>query len=244
MFCITNDIVKSLQTFLTKVAKDGPSKIPGENISELTDQINAVCERLSEEGRLPQETPLHVLEGMTKCSVPEFSCNFDLLLKSASVEEMSTASSASVTCKDTLKKVKDITAMADNSFHSLNTSSKWNVPSGSALANRNVICFNCGGNHYLNARPKRKNQGEIKKNKAAWEAQRKAAGQSNSGGGGGGNGGQPRQSGRKKWGNGKSNGNNNGGHTNGVVKVGEEYFCKCLKCDGLNKTHTTKYHSM
>ena len=243
MFCITNDVVKALQDFLTRVAQDGPTKIPGENIAELTAQINAVCERLSEEGRLPQETPIHVLEGLTKCSVPEFKGPFQLLLDSAWVNEMSTASSSLVTCADTLKKVKEITAMADNSFHSLNTSTKWNVPGGSTLANRVVVCFNCGGNHYLHECPKPKNQELIKKNKDAWLAERKAAGKSNSGGGGGGKANGSRQSNRKKWGNdNKSKGN--GAGSNGLVKVGNEWFCQCKHCDGLNQSHTTKYHTM
>ena len=175
MFCITNDVVKALQDFLTKVAQDGPSKIPGENIAQLTVQINAVCERLSEEGRLPQETPIHVLEGLTKCSVPKFKGPFKLLLDRARVDEMPAASLSLVTCADTLEKVKEITAMAENSFHSLNTSFKWNIPGDSAIANRTVVCFNCGRDHYLNACPKPKNQKEIKKNKEVWLAQHNVA---------------------------------------------------------------------
>ena len=127
MFCITNDVVKALQSFLLEVSEEGPSKIPGENISELTAQINAVCERLSAENRLPVETPIHVLEGLTKCSVPEFKGPFQLLLDKARVEEMSTVSSVLVTCADTLARVKEITSMANNSFHSLNTAKRWDT---------------------------------------------------------------------------------------------------------------------
>ena len=127
MFCITNDVVKALQSFLLEVSEEGPSKIPGENISELTAQINAVCERLSAENRLPVETPIHVLEGLTKCSVPEFKGPFQLLLDKARVEEMSTVSSVLITCADILARVKEITSMANNSFHSLNTAKRWDT---------------------------------------------------------------------------------------------------------------------
>ena len=127
MFCITNDVVQALQSFLTKVSEEGPSRIPGENIAELTAQVNAVCERLSAENRLPVETPICILEGLTKCSVPEFKGPFQLLLDQARVDEMSTVSSVLVTCADTLDRVKEITTMANNSYHSLNTAQKWNT---------------------------------------------------------------------------------------------------------------------
>ena len=37
----------------------------------LTQQINAVCERLAEAKALPRETPVRVLTGITRCSVTE-----------------------------------------------------------------------------------------------------------------------------------------------------------------------------
>ena len=49
-------------------------------MSEAAAQIKAVSERLSEMNQLSLEAPTYVLQGLTKCSVPEFTGPFDLML--------------------------------------------------------------------------------------------------------------------------------------------------------------------
>ena len=61
MFCMTNDVVTSLQTFLKNFAEEGLSKTVGNNVLEDSTQIRAVSERLSEVNQLPLEAPTYVL---------------------------------------------------------------------------------------------------------------------------------------------------------------------------------------
>ena len=80
MFCITNDVVSSMQTVLKTFTDVGLTKTVGENVAEATAQVKAVCERLSEVNQPPQEAPTFVLQGLTKFSVPEFTSPFTLIL--------------------------------------------------------------------------------------------------------------------------------------------------------------------
>ena len=73
MFCMTNDIVTSLQTFLKTFAEEVLSNTVGENVLEDDSYIKEVSERLSEVNQLPLEAPTYVLQGLTKCSFTEFT---------------------------------------------------------------------------------------------------------------------------------------------------------------------------
>ena len=60
-----------------------------ERVSRLNSD-RAVCERLSEVQQLPLETPTYVLAGLTKCSVPECTGPFELMLNQERVSQMAT----------------------------------------------------------------------------------------------------------------------------------------------------------
>ena len=79
MFCMTNNMVSALQTFLKTFADFGLTKTVGENVAKATAQVKAFCERLSNVNQLPQEAPTFVLQGLTKCSVPELTGPFTLI---------------------------------------------------------------------------------------------------------------------------------------------------------------------
>ena len=72
MFNMLDIVITSLQDFFNTFARNGVAKFPNENVALLVQQINAVADRLAEAGALPQDTPLNLLTGFTKCSVPEF----------------------------------------------------------------------------------------------------------------------------------------------------------------------------
>ena len=57
MFCMNNDIVTALQSFLNTFADEGLTRTVGENVSEVSAQVKAVSERLSELNQLPLEAP-------------------------------------------------------------------------------------------------------------------------------------------------------------------------------------------
>ena len=46
MFCMTNNVVSALQTFLKMFSDIGLTKTVGENVAEATAQVKAVCEPL------------------------------------------------------------------------------------------------------------------------------------------------------------------------------------------------------
>ena len=105
MLCMTNDVVTSLQTFIKTFAEEGFSKTIGENVSEVTAQLRAVSERLSELKQTPLKAPTYILKGLTKCSVAEFTAPFDLLLNMKQVNQMGTPLSTENTSNFTLKQV-------------------------------------------------------------------------------------------------------------------------------------------
>ena len=130
MFCMTNDVVVALQTFLKNFAEEGLSKTVGENVSEILEQVKAVSRRLSEVYQLPLEYPTYILQGLSKCSVAEFTGHFKLMLNQERVNQMSTLVTLGNITTTTLKQIKQILDLSNNSYHSLNTSNSWNVPSG------------------------------------------------------------------------------------------------------------------
>ena len=127
---MTNDVVSALQTFLKTFSDIGLTKTVGENVTEATAQVKAVYKRLSKVKQIPQEAPTFVLQGLTKCSVPEPAVPFTLILNQERVNQMGTAVSLTNTSAVTLTRVLAIVILANNSYHLLNTSNAWNIPQG------------------------------------------------------------------------------------------------------------------
>ena len=69
-------VITLLQEFLKSFAWDGVAKYPSENVALIFQQTNAVPERLAEVLELPRDTPLIILTGFTKFSVPDFFSPF------------------------------------------------------------------------------------------------------------------------------------------------------------------------
>ena len=191
MFCMTNDVVTELQTFIKTFAEEGVSQTLGENVSEVSAQLRAVSERLSEVKQLPLKVPTYILQGLTKCLVAEITAPFELMLNTKRVDQMGTPLSMDNTSDVTLKQVLHILEMANNSFHSLNVSNSWNVTKGhhAARGGFTPTCFNCGDPHYLYECKNPRDEDKIARNKQSHEDNNKEG----NGGGQGGHGG------RKKW---------------------------------------------
>ena len=121
-------------------------KTVGENVSEILEQVKAVSEGLAEVNQIPIEAPKYILQGLTKFSVAEFMGPFELLLNQERVIKMSMSVTLGNTTTATLKRVKQILVLANNSYHSLNTSNSWNVPIVHHAAREfkhPPKCFNC-----------------------------------------------------------------------------------------------------
>ena len=243
MFTMSDVVITSLQEFFKTFARDGVAKFPHENVALLVQQINAVAERLAEVLALPRDTPLLILQGFQKCSVPEFTGPFGLLLNGERVQALEETSEkySNSAC---LERVKKITTLAANSFHSLNVSNQWNIPSNRrhSVAVKGT-CDNCGGDHYAPSCPHPRDEAKIKKAKDARAASRGGGGR---GGGRGGRGGG-RSSDRSKWSRNNSNNSNESEHKeygNGVQKRGNAWMCYCKKKEcGWNHSHTSGFHA-
>ena len=133
-------------------------------------QVEAVSERLAEVKQLPLEAPTYILQGLTKCSVSEFTGTFEMMLNQERFNQMSTSVTLVNTTTATLKRIKQILVLAKNSYYSLNTSNSWNVPSGQHAAREfkhPPKCFNCGEPHLLPDFKKPHDEGEIARNRKA-----------------------------------------------------------------------------
>ena len=91
-------------------------------MSEASAKVKAVSERLSEANQPPLEAPTYVLQGLTKCSVPELTGPFELMLNQECVTQMGMSVSIVNKSSVTIKRVLHIIVLANNSYHSLNTS--------------------------------------------------------------------------------------------------------------------------
>ena len=65
-------VVTSLREIFKNFARDGVAKYPGENVALLVHDINSVAEGLAEVLSITRDTTLIIINGFTKCSVPEF----------------------------------------------------------------------------------------------------------------------------------------------------------------------------
>lgn len=237
MFHMSRDTITALKKYLKLFEEKGLRRIRGENVVVAEKEINAVCTRLNEVGALPEETVVDVLEGLTNCSVPDFTKLFDFLLQAARVNALDLDEANK---GDTLAQVKQIMAKAVDAYHALCTAGKWHVNHKRVSV---VVCWNCGEEgHRCEKCPKPKNQANIEAAKKKWQS---STGSGGGGGGtsGGGGGKPPHQQQRKKW-----------GHPDAPKDgAGIRWFDKtpkawCGKKDsngkvcGWNHDHSTQYH--
>ena len=72
MFNISEVVITYIQKFFKKFSGDSVAKYQSENLALLVHHISAVAERLKYVPAFTRDTPLLVLTGFNKCSVPEF----------------------------------------------------------------------------------------------------------------------------------------------------------------------------
>ena len=134
---------------------------------DISAQVKAVSGRLAKVNQLPLEAPTYILQGLTKFSVAGFMGPFELLLNEEKVNKMSTSVRLGNTTTATLKRIKQILVLANNPYHSLNTSNSRNVPIGHHAAREfkhHPKCFNCGEPHLLPNCKKPRDEGGIAHN--------------------------------------------------------------------------------
>ena len=233
---MTNDVVAVLQTFLKNFAEEVLSKTVGENVSEAAAQIREVSERLSEVNQIPLEAPTCVLQVLTKCSVPEFTWPFDLMLNQERVTQMATPVLLVYTSSNTLKRVLNILHLENNSYHSLNTSNSWSAPqvkrghNDAQHPHHNPICFKCDDPHMLPNCKRTRNETKIARNSKAYMEKCPD--------------GLPCNGGCKKCTKGVIGDDSDRNHGSGVKLMGNNWMCFCKRTEcGWNSTHTSGFHA-
>ena len=168
------------------------------------------------------DTPLLVLARFSNCSVPEFFNPLELMLNTERFVYLENNGDRR-DIRKCLERVKNLTLLASNSFHSLNVSNQLNIPSNNQydIDKRKGQCDNCSGEHYAPYFPHSRDKAMIKK---ATEKRTACRGGSGSGCGRGGG----CQCDRKKWI--KRNDNRDGDindYVNGVQKRGNDWMRYC-----------------
>ena len=126
-----------------------------------------MCARLAEVDALPQEVPGYILEGFTRCSVVEFRDIHKLLYTTDKVRQMQ-AVSGRRDSNTTLAAVQKLCSEANDVFHSLNLTNKWNIPQGHQADAFGIVCFNCDSpDHTSDKCPHPHNEAKITKAKEA-----------------------------------------------------------------------------
>jgi hypothetical protein len=236
MFYMSRDTINALKKYLKLWEEKGLRRIRGENVVIAEKEIIAVCTRLHEVNSLPDETVADILEGLTNCSVPEFTKMFDWQLQGIKVRSLKLEEDNME--GDTLEMVKEILTEAVDAYHALCTAGKWHVNNKRASL---VICWNCGEEgHRCEKCTKPVNQSNIDAAKKKWQNSKGSGGDPSGSGGGG----KHTQQQRKKWGH--SEAPKDGGC---VCWFNGTPMAWCGKKDSLgkqcgwNKDHSTNYHS-
>ncbi len=102
-----------------------------------------MCACLAKVDALPQEVLGYILEGFTRCSVVEFREIHKLLYTTDKVHQMR-AVSGRRDSSTTLAAVQKPCSKANDVFHSLNLTNKWNIPQGRRVDAVVFACDNCG----------------------------------------------------------------------------------------------------
>ncbi len=195
-----------------------------------------MCARLAEVDALPQEVPGYILEGFTRC----------LVLNTADKVRQMRAVSGKRDSNTTLVAVQKLCSKANDVFHSLNLTNKWNIPQGHQADAFGKVCYNYGA---LDC-PLPRNEAKITKAK---EARAKSVTEGCSSGGcgcgrGHGDGcggcGGDRTNTRGKWGTNKGDPatpGTNASSGDGVKEQNGKWMMNCKSC-GWNETHTSLFH--
>jgi hypothetical protein len=190
------------------------------------------------------------LEGFTQCLVVEFKEIHKLFNTADKVRQMR-AVSGQQDSNTTLAAVQKICSKANDMFHSLNLTKKWNIPQGHQADAFENVCYNCGAlNHISDKCPLPRNEPKITKAK---EVRVKSVTEEHGSGspgcgrrhgdGCGGHGGN-RTTTRGKWGTNKCDPANPGTNTSsgdGVEKQNGKWMMNCKSC-GWNETHMSWFH--
>ena len=88
MLFMSEEVVQALHTWTKQFYQEGPSKKFWENIVLLMLQFPPWSFRLEDVNNMIIKVATYLLEGLTKCSMEEFSNNFDMMLHQEHVKQL------------------------------------------------------------------------------------------------------------------------------------------------------------
>ena len=149
IFNVSDIVITSLQQFFKKLAWDGIAKYPSENVELLVQKINTAAELLAKVPLLPRDTPLLALTGFTKFSMTEFVGPLEMIINIERVIKLKNDGDRQNN-KKFLERMKKLTLLESKSFHYLNVSNQWNIPSnhGENMTKGKSPWGNCGGKNH------------------------------------------------------------------------------------------------
>ncbi len=199
---------------------------------------------------LPPKVPGFILEEFTQCLVVEFKEIHKLLNTANKVRQMQ-ACSGKQDSNTTLAAVQKHCTEANDVFHSLNLTNKWNIPQGHWADAFGNVCFNCGATDHTS------DKCPLPRNEAKLTMAKEAHAKSVTEGGGSGGRGHERRHGDGRCGHGGDRTNTRGkrGTSNGdpvtpgtntssgdgVKKQNGKWMMNCKLCR-WNETYTSWFH--
>jgi hypothetical protein len=142
-------VIMLLQRYLRQFAQEEIAKVPNENVCFCSEQLVAMCTRLAEVDALPQESIGFILEGLTRCFVPEFKDIHRLLCTTHKVWQMRAVTGRRDSFAN-LAHIQKICKEACEVFHSMKLTNKWNFPQSHQADAFLTTCYNCGTPDHTN----------------------------------------------------------------------------------------------
>ena len=240
---VNDHVIAAMQAWIKHQATKGLRIYPNESVREMTISTWAICTRLEEENRLPEDAVQDVITALCNCSHEKFRKQFDTL---CTIRDNSILGAMGATMGSTLEQTKTILSQADKHYNTYSVNNEWKFAKA-VYAN---AYFNYGGDHGLHKCTQAMDDGRIERAKNEQNRKKNANGGHNSANGGNNQG---------------SNHNNNGGnrpndkyqsqgkcrkpnnHREGGEgrKIDGEIHLVCAKYGWNNdeSRHTTKYHA-
>ena len=248
VFMIDDNVIEALQDYIRRFGKNGLMAFDGENVNMAAIEIVSIARRLDQLNKLPAEAPKDVLKGLIKVTHNfDFKKTFEMI---HSFENQTCIAIAGAGVKGTpLENILRYFKQAQTFYTSAVLRGKWigkkrsstRHSANNAIAAMVAKCWNCGGEHRLGDCKEQLNQATIDKNKKIFYENKKKNAEARGGSG--------YQRGAPKKDYQRSGFGANGASTNGVMVTSDgEVYTQCkhgTSADGcgLNKTHSTKYHS-
>lgn len=193
VFGSCRESVDSLQKFLKHVKAKGVPAWKGENVYVFSLVVKAAVSKLEHEGQLHADALTDVMEGLCRCTVPEFKEVMQKYKNDRVVFELeNNVGDFMWDCKSTKEEIFHILSIGVKKYKSLAQSKEWSVPSGKSRFNASLTdgnqndgkidCWNCGKKHKGGVKECRmpRDDAAIKRNREAFLKKRREAKAANS----------------------------------------------------------------